>query len=129
MAYKVSPLNKKSVTEVETWTKDGEVLKHSIGWRWGSVIMDEKPDLSEYDPDNESIDVYSEWDCSLDSCDDGCWEEWEYPASWTDEDKEKFEEAWEEEWHEAPLNMGFEEGDTELWFTGELEITEIEDNE
>jgi hypothetical protein len=126
MPYKVSPLNKKSVTEVEKWTKDGETLKHSIGWRWGTVIVQEKPDLSEYDPETETIDVYSDWDCELDSCDDGCWEEWEYPDSWTEEDIEKFQEAWEEEWHEAPTSMGWQEDDTELWFSGPLEITEIE---
>lgn len=128
MPYKVSPLNKKSVTEIESWTKDGETIKHSIGWRWGAVIVQEKPDLDDYDPD-AGIDVYGELDCELDSCDDGCWEDWEYPESWTDDDISAFEEAWEEDWHDAPLNMGFEEGDTELWFSGELEITEVENDD
>ena len=46
-----------------------------------------------------------------------------------EEDIEKFQEAWEEEWHEAPTSMGWQEDDTELWFSGELEITEIEDGD
>lgn len=127
MRYRVGPLNKKSVTEVERWSKDGEELVHRIGWRWGYVLMDEKPDLSEYDPETQEIEVYSEWDCELDSCDDGCWEEWEYPESWTEEEQGDFHEAWDLQWHEAPTNMGFTEEDSELWFSGELEITEVED--
>lgn len=126
MRYRVGPLNKKCVTEVERWSKDGEDLVHRIGWRWGYVLMNEKPDLSDYDPETEWINVYEDWDCELDSCDDGCWEEWEYPESWTEEEQEAFQEAWEEDWHDAPLNMGFTEEDTELWFEGEFEITEVE---
>lgn len=128
MIYKISPLNKKSVTEIETWTKDGETLRHSIGWRWGSVTMQEKPNLNDYDP-NVGIDVYSKWNCELDSCNDGCWEDWEYPDNWTEEDIEKFQESWEEEWHEAPLSLGWTEDDTELWFSGELEIKELGDDD
>ena len=125
MRYRVGPLEKKSVTEIESWEKDGELIKHSIGWRWAYVIMNEKPDLSDYNPNTEEIDAY-EWDCELDSCDDSCWEEWEYPESWTDEDIKKFEEDWAENFHDAVLELGFNEQDTELWFTGPIEITEIE---
>lgn len=126
MRYKVNPVNKKSVTEIERWTKDGETLTHSIGWRWGAVICNEAPDLSEYDPNSQQIEVYDEWDCELDSCEDGVWEDWEYPESWSEEEIEEFQEAWDEDWHDAPLNLGFEEQDGELWFSGLLEVEEVE---
>ena len=127
MSFKISTQEKKNVTEVEVWTKDGETLKHSIGWRWGSVMVDEEPDLSDYDPVN-GIDVYYEWGADLIGYDDSCWEDWEYPESWTDEDKQKFIEAWEEEGLDAPLNLGWNESDTELYFYGPLDIEELEDN-
>lgn len=126
MRYRVSTLEKKSVTEVQRWTKGDEEIIYRIGWRWGAVIMDEKPDLSSYNQDTDQIDVYNDWSCELDSCDDGCWDEWEYPESWSEEEIEAFQEAWEEDYHDAPLAMGFDEGDSELWFSGPLEITEIE---
>ena len=129
MPYEISTTHKKCVTEVETWTKDGETLKHSIGWRWGSVTVDDEPDLSDYDPETDEIDVYGEWGAELISCDDGCWEDWEYPESWTEEDIEKFQEAWEEEWHQAPLDLGWREDDTALYFSGPLEVKEIEEEE
>lgn len=129
MAWKVSPQYKKSVTEVERWSKNGEELVHRIGWRWATITVEEAPDLSDYDPETDEIEVYDEWSASLDSCDDGVWEDWEYPASWTSEDIEKFQELWDEEWHEAPLSLGWQEEDTQLWFTGPLEIEEIEATE
>lgn len=126
MRYRISPLNKKSVVEVTKWKKGDEVLKYSVVWRWGSVFMDEKPDLTDVDADSE-INVYDEWDCELDSCDDGCSDDWDYPESWSDEDIEKFQDAFSEDFYEAPAAFGFEEDDTELWFIGELEVTEVED--
>jgi hypothetical protein len=41
------------------------------------------------------------------------------------EDIEKFTELWDEEWHDAPLQMGFLEDDTVMWITGPLDIAEI----
>jgi len=129
MAWKVSTIEKKSVTEVETWRNDaGEILKHIIGWRWGAWIVndDEKPDLSGYD-EEEGMDPYSLGDdVQLDSMDDGVYEDWEYPASWKKKDIRKFEKLWDEEWHEAPGMMGLQEDDTEYWVRGPLEVEELE---
>lgn len=124
MRYRVSPLNKKSVVENEYWTKDGEVLKRSVVWRWGSVFVNEKP---ENQAEDEELNVYDEWDCELESCDDGCSEDWEYPESWSDEQIEAFQEAFQEEYYDAIEALGFKEDDTELWFIGELKITEVEE--
>ena len=125
MAWKITNLHKKNVTETETWTKDGESLKHQTGWRWGTWRTQEEPNLTDYN-EEEGCDPMDMWDAEMDSTDDGCWEEWTYPDSWSDEDIEKFTELWDEEWHEAPLQMGFLEDDTVMWVTGPLDIAEIE---
>jgi hypothetical protein len=126
MAWYISNLEKKNVTETETWTKDGETLTHETGWRWAKWRTETEPDLTNYDED-EGCDPCDMFDAEMDSTDDGCWEEWTYPDSWTDEDIAEFEEKWDEEWHEAPLNMDFEQDDTILWVRGPLEIAEIDD--
>jgi hypothetical protein len=128
MAWMISNLEKKSVTETETWVKDGETLTHEIGWRWGRWRTDEKPDLSSYD-ESVGCDPSDAFDAEQDSMDDGCWEEWTYPDSWSDEDIEAFEEKWDEDWHDAPLNMGFTEEDTVVWVMGPLDIQEISEEE
>jgi len=125
MAWYISNAEKKNVTETETWTKDGETLTHETGWRWGKWRTETEPDLSKYDED-QGCDPCDMFDAEMDSTDDGCWEEWTYPDSWSDEDIEKFEELWEEEWHDAPLSMGFVEDDTILWVRGPLDIEESE---
>lgn len=124
MKYKISPQYKKSITEVETWKNDaGETLKHITQWRWGTWYSDEKPDLSEYDPE-VGTDPYSLCEeLELDSLDDGD-SDWEFPDSWIDEKIEKFLEMWDEEWHEAPEQFGFFEEDTEFWISGPIDVEE-----
>ena len=124
MAWYISNAEKKNVTETESWTKDGEILKHQTGWRWGKWRSETEPDLSSYDED-QGCDPCDMFDATMDSTDDGCWEDWTYPASWSDDDIEKFNELWEAEWHDAPLSMGFVEDDTILWVQGPLDIEEI----
>jgi len=128
MAWYISNAEKKNVTETETWTKDGETLKHQTGWRWGKWRSETEPDLSSYDED-EGCDPCDMFDAEMDSTDDGCWEEWTYPDSWSDEDIKKFDKLWEAEWHDAPLSMGFVEDDTILWVQGPLDIEEIADSD
>jgi len=128
MAWYISNAEKKNVTETETWTKDGETLKHQTGWRWGKWRSETEPDLSSYDED-QGCDPCDMFDAEMDSTDDGCWEEWTYPDSWTKKDIKKFDKLWEEEWHDAPLSMGFVEDDTILWVQGPLDIEEIADSD
>jgi len=125
MAWYISNAEKKNVTETETWTKDGETLKHQTGWRWGKWRTETEPDLSKYDED-QGCDPCDMFDAEMDSTDDGCWEEWTYPDSWTKKDIKKFDKLWEAEWHDAPLSMGFVEDDTILWVQGPLDIEEID---
>ena len=126
MVWYISNAEKKNVTETESWTKDGEILKHQTGWRWGKWRSETEPDLSSYDED-QGCDPCDMFDATMDSTDDGCWEEWTYPDSWTKKDIKKFDKLWEEEWHDAPLSLGFLEDDTVMWIRGPLEITEIDD--
>lgn len=125
MIYRVSPLNKKNVTEIIIWTNDNYTVKQTIGWRWGAVVCPTKPDLSNYDPE-EGIDVYnSGWDADFDGTEDGCYEDWEYDDTMTEEEIEEFQNAYDEDGIEGVENLGWSNDDSELWFIGELEIKEV----
>jgi hypothetical protein len=126
MRYRISTVEKKSVTQREIWTKDGQEAVYEIGWRWGSVIVNEKPDLSNYDP-VVGIDPISEWDAEIDCFSDGCWSEWEYPDDMTEEEQEEFDTAYDEESDDGIMALGWDQYDTEYRFTGELEVEELED--
>lgn len=126
MAWKISTKYKKSIEEVETFTKDDMTITRRHGWRWGHATFAEKPDLSNYDEDI-GIDVYSgEFGDVLDhEFDDGCWEDWEYDDALTPEQIEEIEAAWEEDWTSGIEDLGWENEDWEVIFTGPLEVEEV----
>ena len=79
MTWKVSTIEKKSCTQVESWHKGDLVAEREIGWRWCWATYDEKPDLSNYNPNKDQIELYSLGDVLDMEQDDGCWEDWVWP--------------------------------------------------
>ena len=123
MAWKISNALKKQATEVEYFTKDGKTITREHGWRWASVTVADKPDLSNIDEDGY-VDALTEFGEVLDQdATDGCWEEWTYPDDLTDEEREAVEAAWEEDW--SLEGLGWESSDFELRLYGPLEVEEI----
>lgn len=125
MSWNISTVEKKSVTQREIWVKDGREAVYEIGWRWGTVTVPNKPDLSNYDP-VVGIDPFSEWDVEDHSFHDGCWSDWEYPDDMTDEEREEFETAYDEEGDDGIYALGWQIEDTEYHFSGELSVEEID---
>ena len=123
--WKLSTLQKKSCTQIEFWTKDGKTAQHEIGWRWCWAKYDEKPNLSEYDPD-EGIELYALGDVTDMEQDDGCWEEWTWPEDMDEEEIERLEELYEEEYDDGLMEEGWQLDDTEYWVSGPLELEEVE---
>ena len=123
MAWKIGNALKKQATEVEYFTKDGKTITREHGWRWASVTVADKPDLSDIDEDGY-VDALSEFGEVLDQdATDGCWEEWTYPDDLTDEEREAVEAAWEEDW--SLEGLGWESSDFELRLYGPLEVEKI----
>ena len=120
--WQLSTEYKKNAIEVQLWYKDGVAIKRVEGYRWGtfSCESDERPDI---DLRNEG-DGYelADYDWELGSLDDGCWAEWEYPDSVSAEEREKIEEAWDNEWYEGMEALGWSNDDTEYWFQGPLKL-------
>ncbi len=75
--WSVKPVWKKSIIERQYFEKDGDIIMHETGWRWGEFHVytddDEPPKLE------AGVDMY---DCGYDSemieTNDGCWEETNY---------------------------------------------------
>ena len=122
MPYKITPEFKKKVTEIEIWKKDDQYLKRIHGWRWGEYIAEDKPDFSDYDPE-EGIDVLS-LDGEQGDLDDGQYEEWQFPEGMDEQDQQRILDAWASDWHEGITDLGWEEWESELWFRGPLNVEE-----
>jgi hypothetical protein len=120
--WELSTEYKKNAIEVQLWYKDGVTIKRIEGYRWGTFYCesDERPDI---DLRNEG-DGYelADYDWELDSLDDGCWADWEFPDSMSEEERTKIEEAWDNEWYEGMEALGWSNDDTEYWMQGPLKL-------
>ena len=137
--WTLMPVNKKSIQEVEFWTKDGKVIQYSVWWRGGSVTLTTTTDAApEIDLDNDDIDgldVYSLadgeiiLDVEMDSFWDGDSSEWlANSPDVTEEELQEVIDAWEEDFSEGVENLGWEQDDTEVYFHGELSLERLESN-
>jgi hypothetical protein len=116
---------KKSVEEIEIWTKDGQTIKRITGFRWGTVYCesDERPDIDLDNPNG--LDVFGTgYDFELDNLDDGWYAEVEYPDDMTEEEQERLDELWEEDSYDGWESNGWINDETETWFYGPLNLEE-----
>lgn len=132
--WKVSTVDKKSVQEIETWTKDGKRLEIQTGFRWGSWIVetsDDNPPVFEFGEDG-TIDMYSYYEgniesIELDYLDDGCWLEWEFSDNISEEEQEQIIEGWDEDSYDYLESNGWLQDDTICQVFCELSIERLED--
>jgi hypothetical protein len=136
--WNLAPKYKKSIQEVEFWTKDGKVIQYTVWWRGGNVILntptDEAPEIDLANADDDGLDVYSLadgeniLDVEMDSFYDGDSTEWiAVSPDVTEAELQEVIDAWEEEWSEGVENLGWELDDNEVYFHGELEIEKVDE--
>ena len=127
--YKVSTRQKKSVTEVEFFVKDGKTISYTTGWRWGYVVLlvpegvDLAAELDAENNDEVEIDGLG-YDIHDRDLDDGCWDEWDY-GDLDDEAIAAIDEAVEEDGsaYGALVDvLGWDQDDNILIFSGPLDI-------
>ena len=122
MTWKLSTVEKKSCTQIEYWKKGDLVAQREIGWRWCWARYEVKPDLSDYDPNKDQLELYALGDILDMEQDDGCWESWEWPEELTEEEAERLEEIYNEEYDDGLENEGWSIDDTEYYVYGPLEL-------
>lgn len=60
-AWRISPEISQSVLRIDTWKKDDLKIEYLKVYRTGWIIVDERPDLAEYNPD-EGINIFEEFE-------------------------------------------------------------------
>ena len=121
--------HKKSAIEKQHWYKDGVVIIRTEGYRWGTFYCesDEQPKIDLVNEDGYRIgsDDY-EWE--LESLDDGCYADWEFPDDMDEDEQEKITEAWDEEFYDGLEELGWNCDDTDYILEGPLELLDEDDN-
>jgi len=136
--WTLAPAYKKSIQEIEFWTKDGKVIQYSVWWRGGNVNLttatDEAPEIDLENSDDGGLDVYSLadgeiiLDVEMDSFWDGDSTEWlAVSPDVTEEELQEVIDAWEEDWCAAVEELGWQQDDNEVYFHGELELKKVEE--
>ena len=123
--YTVSTKEKKSVEEREIWVKDDLTIIRISGFRWGSYSVevddDEELDIDPENPDGIDMNCCG-YDSELISMDDGWYGDVVYPESMSDEERERMDALWEEDYYSGWEGDGWMQTDTEAMFYGPLEI-------
>ena len=127
MRYKISTVDKKSVIEKNFYSKEDKSFYIEQGYRWGYFVTEDPVDVEELRAEDELM-IY-DYDVVDHSFDDGCWIDFHYDDEITEEEREAIETAWEEDWYEGIEALGWSEGDSEVWFLGQLEVEELSDEE
>jgi hypothetical protein len=122
-AWKLSPQYKNSVRDIWVFQKDGVTIGFSQTFRWSSLIVDQRPDLTRYDPEKGiSIDNFEYRNLEPgDSSDPN----WIFPDDFPIEGQERIKSLWDEEYDEGMRKAGWK-CDIETSYFGPLLVEEVE---
>ena len=60
-AWRISPEISRSVLKIDTWKKGDLTIEYRWVYRTGWIVVDQRPDLAEYNPE-EGIDIFEEFE-------------------------------------------------------------------
>jgi hypothetical protein len=129
--WSIEAEQKKSALEVQLWFKDGQTIRKTEGYRWGTFVCesDERPDIDLVNEDNDYRvdDDGNDWE--LDSLNDGCWTDWEFPDGMPKEEQERLQALWNELWYEGLESEGWSQNECEYYLNGPLRLTNVDTGE
>lgn len=134
---------KKSVEEIEYWSKDDMEILHRVGWRtgsWSVTTSDDQPPQFEFDyvpGGNGAKDSINMNDCCYNNIEevellenwDGCWEDYEWDDKIDDDERERLEQKIEEEGIFSLEEEDWMLNEVDSWIWGAIEIIDAETGE
>jgi hypothetical protein len=129
--WKITNSHKKNAVERQFWRKDGIVVTKDEGFRWGtwSCESDETPDIDLSNPDGFEVLFYDDHEWEMEDMVDGCWVEWSFPEDMPEEERERIQALWDENWYEGMESDGWSNDDTEHWIYGPITLTNTDTGE
>jgi hypothetical protein len=132
--WTVSTMERKTVEEHTHWTKAGIKLVQISGYRSGKWIVQTQDTIEpvfQREPcpfgsaDADSVDMYNNgYETELVSLDDGWFDDWEFPATFSEDERAGILKGWESGSFSFMENEGWVNSETQCWVWGELEITD-----
>lgn len=128
--WKITNYHKKNAVERQFWIKDGVTVIKDEGFRWGTWTCesDQRPDIDLENPDG--YDVFSsDLDWEMQDMNDGSWVEWSWPDDMPEQERERVQALWDDDWYEGMEDDGWRNDDTEHWIYGPIELTNMDTGE
>lgn len=128
--WKITNYHKKNAVERQFWIKDGVTVIKDEGFRWGTWTCesDERPDIDLANPDG--YDVFSsDLDWEMQDMNDGSWVEWSWPDDMPEQERERVQALWDDDWYEGMEDDGWSNDETEHWIYGPIELTNMDTGE
>ena len=127
--WRLEPGEENRVTELQSWIKGSEKLTRKELFAHSSFLSDspEKPNIDLDNPNGfEVTSNVANWSMEgLDSRPNGPWITWVFPASMTNEEKNRISGLIDIEMYSALEQDGWIFEKTEYWFYGPLVLTEV----
>lgn len=122
--WKIENQYKKNAVERQFWSKDSVTVIKDEGFRWGIWICesDEQPDIDLENPDGYEL-MSTDYEWEMQEMIDGSWQEWTFPDDMSEEEQERIQELWNEDWYEGMEGDGWMNDETEHWIYGPIKLT------
>jgi hypothetical protein len=122
--WKISP-PKHGTTDVWVFKKDGVTIELSQTYRFTFIIVDEKPNLTKYDP-HKGINIHKFSYRHYEPGDDSFGLDWTFPDDFPLEEQQRIHSIWHEGYHEAMEKAGWRCAMDATYFYGDLSVEEVE---
>lgn len=128
--YKITNLHKKNAVERQFWIKDGFTVIKDEGFRWGvwTCESDQKPEIDLNNPDGYEL-MNSDYDWEMEEMLDGNWVDWTFPGDMDEEERERIQALWDEDYFEGLENDGWVNDETEHWIYGPIRLENLDTGE
>lgn len=128
--YKITNLHKKNAVERQFWIKDGFTVIKDEGFRWGvwTCESDQKPEIDLNNPDGYEL-MNSDYDWEMEEMLDGNWVDWTFPGDIDEEERERIQALWDEDYFEGLENDGWVNDETEHWIYGPIRLENLDTGE
>ncbi len=122
--WKIQNYHKKNAVERQFWSKNGVVITKDEGFRWGTWTCesDTRPDIDLKNSNGWEV-LSDDVDWEIEEMVDGCWVEWNFPDDMDEEEQERIQELWDEDYFDGMEADGWSNDDTEYWIYGPLQLT------
>ena len=125
----LEPEHTKCVIEVESWKKDDFVVKRSIGWRYGRILVGgfTEEEIQEAIKERDSLDrvcVSEKFDFIDQKLQDSFTDDLSFPEDMPEDEINRINNLFLEEGETTFEQEGWEIYDTDLYFVSKIKITE-----